>query len=140
MTSLARSENTPARPDYWTADGAWTADGGGVWWTADGWIETGLGRLQVEQSGTSVRLAWDPVIGATQYQVLQNGVQVTTATDTQATIAGLTTGQTYVFSVMGTVAGASRVVCAPGSVTMSAPTYTVTNMTRIRPFPSVGFN
>ena len=76
----------------------------------------------VTADGAGVNLAWDPVDGATQYQIWRDGTQVALATSQKYTDTSLSSGQTYVYQVVA-VGDANNISDLSGaaSVTMPAP-------------------
>lgn len=80
------------------------------------------GLHHVAVTATSVSLAWDPAtdnVGVTGYDVHQDGVPVTSATDTSATVTGLSPDTTYTFTV--TARDAAENVSAPSN-SVTVPT------------------
>ena len=76
---------------------------------------TGL-SYSSKQRGRRATLAWNAVSGATSYTVTLSGASATTTSSTSATYSGLTSGDTYTWTVTAN--------CASGSSDASSATFT----------------
>ncbi|MEU1475533.1 glycoside hydrolase family 18 protein [Streptomyces sp. NPDC005760] len=71
-------------------------------------------------SASSVSLAWNPVSGATGYNVYRNGTKVTAVTGTSATVTGLAASTSYSFQVTATNSAGESVKSAAVTGTTTA--------------------
>ena len=139
----------------WTTDsGAIRTDGTPLYWTTDGSpgsqssasvSAVGIaGQLDIyDNSGGSLSLKWQTFtqVIPDSYNVYANGVLVGTSAGLQATITGLTINSTYSMHICA-VSGGVEIAQSQTSVATCQPTasMTVTQMKRVRPFPSIGYN